>query len=76
VSWNDFFEKAAQPVTYPIGTRIKLLHMGKDPDPVPAGSTGTITGGSAAQIWVKWDNGRTLMLLPDYDTFVVIHDEG
>lgn len=43
--------------------------MPNDPDPIPVGTEGTVTGGSepsfnmAGQIWVEWDNGRSLILL-------------
>lgn len=49
--------------------------MGDDPDRVPSGTEGTITGGNAAQIYVEWDNGRTLILLPEYDRYEVIGTE-
>jgi len=57
------------------GDRIRLLHMPDDPDPIPAGSTGTIesvTEGPLGQIWVRWDNGRSLALVPGVDRFEVI----
>ena len=57
------------------GDRIKLLHMPNDPDPIPAGSTGTIesvTEGPLGQVWVKWDCGRQLALVPGVDRFAVI----
>lgn len=58
-----------------IGVRIRLLQMSDDPDPIPAGSTGTVTGvtdGPLAQISVDWDNGRSLNLVPGVDQFDVI----
>ena len=57
------------------GDRIRLLSMPNDPDPIPAGSTGTVisvTTGPFAQIEVDWDNGRTLALIPGVDRFEVI----
>jgi hypothetical protein len=48
--------------------------MGKDPDPIPAGSTGIITSvtdGPLGQVWVRWDNGRSLALIPGVDRFEV-----
>lgn len=52
------------------GDRIRLIAMPDDPNPVPVGSTGTVTfvkeHGSGARAWlqigVDWDNGRGLML--------------
>jgi hypothetical protein len=57
------------------GDRIRLLHMPDDPDPIPAGSTGTIdsvTEGPLGQIHVRWDTGRSLSLVPGVDRFEVI----
>jgi hypothetical protein len=52
------------------GQRIKLIRMPDDPNPIPPGTTGTITsisevmvpGSPFTQVGVNWDNGRTLML--------------
>ena len=58
-----------------IGDRIRLIAMPDDPDPIPAGATGTVlavTTGRFAQIDVDWDNGRTLSLVPGVDRFEVI----
>jgi hypothetical protein len=57
------------------GDRIRLLSMPNDPDPIPAGSTGTVisvTTGPFAQIEVNWDNGRTLALIPSVDQYDII----
>ena len=57
------------------GDRIRLLAMPDDPDPIPAGSTGTVlsaTTGTFAQIDVEWDNGRTLALIPGVDQYEII----
>jgi hypothetical protein len=62
------------PSTRP-GDRIRLLSMPDDPDPIPAGATGTVlsvTTGPYAQIEVDWDNGRSLALVPGVDRFEVI----
>ena len=58
------------------GDRIRLISMPDDPDPVPAGCTGTVesvTEGPLGQIHVKWDESkRTLSLVPGVDRFEVI----
>jgi hypothetical protein len=57
------------------GDRIRLIAMLDDPDPIPAGATGTVlavTTGRFAQIDVAWDSGRTLSLVPGVDRFEVI----
>lgn len=54
-------------------TRVRLISMPNDPDPIPVGTEGTVVGGyddpygDLSQIWVKWDNGRTLNLIPGVD---------
>jgi len=61
-----------------IGVRIRLIQMPDDPDPIPPGSTGTITrvtDGPYAQIEVRWDCGRSLSLVPGVDRFEVIGKE-
>ena len=58
-----------------IGDRIRLIAMPDDPDPIPAGATGTVlavTTGRFAQIDVAWDSGRALSLVPGVDRFDVI----
>lgn len=69
---DDFFARLSQPAPVPPGTRIRLLAMPADPDPVPMGTEGTVLGGNAAQLTVRWDNGRSLALLPGVDAYEVI----
>ena len=62
-----------------IGDRVRMLQMPDDPDPIPAGSTGTVTrvtDGPLAQVSVDWDNGRSLSLVPGTDQFEVINRGG
>lgn len=60
---------------YPVGTRIKLIHM-DDPFAVPDGTKGTVTYvDDAGQIHMRWDNGRTLALVEGVDEFEVIEEE-
>ncbi|QDT10702.1 DUF4314 domain-containing protein [Planctomycetes bacterium K23_9] len=48
------------------GDRVRLLSMTDDPDPISAGTTGTVAGVYPLSDWtqvdVDWDNGRSLML--------------
>jgi hypothetical protein len=50
--------------------------MPDDPDPIPPGTTGTVTAvrqnGTWAQVDVNWDNGRTLMLVVPPDQVEVL----
>ena len=56
---------------YPPNTRIKLILMGEDPNPVPPESEGVVQYvDDAGNIHVKWDNGRTLSLIYGEDEFI------
>lgn len=57
-----------------VNRRIRLLSMPDDPNPVPAGSLGTVEAiiqlmADDWQVYVKWDNGRTLNLSIPPDTW-------
>ncbi len=58
------------------GTRIRLILMPDDPDPILPGTTGTVTGScdspGGTQIWVRWDSGRTLSLEVPPDIYETI----
>lgn len=55
---------------YPAGTRIELNFMEDPWHPVPAGTRGTVSHvDDMGQIHMKWDNGRTLALNTDTDSF-------
>ena len=58
---------------YPPGTRIRLTEM-KDPyAPVPPGTEGSVDYiDDECQFHMKWDNGRTLALIPGVDRFSII----
>lgn len=61
------------------GDQIRLLAMTDDPDPIQPGTTGTVIAvrqhGSWSQVDVKWNNGRTLMLVVPPDQCEVISGE-
>ena len=55
---------------YPAGTRIQLISMGKDPDPIPYGSLGTVEHvDDIGTVHCKFDNGRQLGLIVGIDDF-------
>ncbi|MBB3204973.1 hypothetical protein FHS27_000740 [Rhodopirellula rubra] len=49
-----------------VGDRVRLISMTDDPDPIPAGTIGTVAGvyphSDWTQVDVDWDGGRSLML--------------
>lgn len=60
---------------YPAGTRIELIYM-EDAQAVPSGTKGTVVCvDDAGTIHMKWDNGRTLGLVPPIDSFRKIKEE-
>ncbi|WP_460162805.1 DUF4314 domain-containing protein [Ruminococcus sp. 25CYCFAH16] len=61
---------------YPEGTRICLDSMENDPHPIPSGAVGTVKAvDDAGNILMKWDNGRSLSLIPGEDCFHKIQQE-
>ncbi len=63
------------------GTRIELVDMIDDPNPVPHGTRGTVMFANRVesmgftQYDVDWDNGRSLMLCVPPDSYKVVNDE-
>lgn len=61
---------------YPPGTRLCLLHMNDPYAPVPEGTRGTVDHvDDGDNIHMRWDNNRTLALVPDEDSFRLLTDE-
>ena len=61
---------------YPKGTRIELIYMNDPYSPVPDGTKGTVECvDDMGTIHMKWDNGRTLGLIPWEDSFRKIKEE-
>lgn len=59
---------------YPVGTRIQLDSLCTYEKDMPSGLCGTVIGvDDQPSLLMKWDNGRSLSLLPFEDSFTVIH---
>lgn len=71
---DAFMDNLSQPCPVPVGSRIELTYMGPDPCPIPVGSRGTVTGGNGAQMYVDWDDGRSLILAVGVDRWRVVQD--
>lgn len=62
--------------TYPPGTRIMLLGMGNDPNPVEIGTRGTVKFvDDTGTLHCDFDNGRSLGVVPGEDSFRKLTDE-
>lgn len=60
---------------YPVGTRIQLDSLCTDEEDMPSGLCGTVIGvDDQPSLLMKWDNGKSLSLLPFEDSFTVIHE--
>lgn len=58
---------------YPPGTRIQLHHMSDPYAPIESGMRGTVTAvDDIGDLLMKWDNGRTLALIPGEDSFSIL----
>ena len=61
---------------YPPGTRIMLLGMGNDPNPVESGTRGTVrVVDDIGTLHCDFDNGRSLGVIPGEDSFRKLTDE-
>lgn len=58
---------------YPPGTRVRLNRMDDPYAPIPSGTEGVVSMiDDNGQLHMKWDNGRSLALIPGEDSFSVI----
>lgn len=61
---------------YPAGTRVQLDRMGEDPRPIPAGTKGTVIAvDDMGTLHCKFDNGRSLGICPEVDSFHKISEQ-
>ena len=58
---------------YPIGSRIELVEMVDDPCPIEPGAKGELLYiDDTGTLFVSWDNGRRLGVVPGQDNFTVL----
>lgn len=58
---------------YPAGTKIQLISMQDEKYPVLPGTVGEVTHiDDAGSVHVKWQNGSSLALIPEVDSFKVV----
>lgn len=61
---------------YPPGTRIMLLRMGNDPNPIESGTKATVQAvDDIGTLHCIFDNGRSLGIVPGEDSFRKLTDE-
>jgi len=65
---------------FKVGDKVELVHMGVDPDPINVGQRGIIEEirellyFKQTQIWIKWDDGRTLAVVLPEDSIKVLKE--
>lgn len=58
---------------YPAGTKIQLISMRDEKYPVLPGTVGEVTHiDDMGSIHMKWQNGSSLALIPEVDSFRVV----
>lgn len=56
-----------------IGQRVRLIHMGTDPDKLDTGTIGTVRFVDGMDtVFVDWDNGRKLGLIAGEDVYEIV----
>ena len=61
---------------YPVGTKIQLISMRDEKYPILSGTIGEVTHiDDLGSIHMKWQNGSSLALIPEVDSFKVLEAE-
>lgn len=61
---------------YPKGTKLQMITMRNEKYPVPPGTVGEVTHiDDMGSIHMKWENGSSLALIPEVDSFKVLGAE-
>lgn len=75
---RTLLEQMKAPPREPIGTRIRLTRLtAKDQEFVPLerGDEGVVMGGNEASLWVRFDRGYDIVVVPGIDQYVVVVEE-
>ena len=57
---------------YPKGTKLQMITMRNEKYPVPSGTIGEVTHvDDIGNIHVRWQNGSSLAIIPEVDSFRV-----
>ena len=66
-TWAEFLRQKY------LDKRVRLINMSNDPNPIKPGTEGTvILVDDLGHLHVKWDNGRSLNLIVNTDSFDVL----
>ena len=58
---------------YPVGTRIQLIAMRDEKYPVLPGTIGEVTHiDDMGSVHMKWQNGSSLAIIPEVDSFKIV----
>ena len=61
---------------YPKGTKLQMITMRNEKYPVPSGTIGEVTHvDDIGNIHVRWQNGSSLAIIPEVDSFRVAGTE-
>lgn len=70
---DTFWDDVAKPSPVEPGTRIRLISMPDDPDPIPSGTCGIVRESSnGAQLYVDWDIPRSLCVVVGVDEYEIV----
>ena len=61
---------------YPVGTKIQLISMRDEKYPILPGTIGVVTHiDDMGSVHLKWQNGSSLAIIPEVDSFKVLGAE-
>ena len=75
---RTLLDQMKAPPREPIGTRIRLTRLTKADEafvPLERGDEGVVVGGNEASLWVRFDRGYDITVVPGIDQYVVVVEE-